>query len=284
MGDFSAEKLFLFVLFALPGAIAIRVYFLWCPIQQKDWKESIFDAVLYSTVGLFVWLMLVPQVVQQFVSRVTPQSGSAVGEQAVAAVIENRGNLALFVFVTPALLSLLWYGLRFHVLHRWAGVDHPTRTAWDWVFSRRQPVYILFHLKDKDAKPAILVGYFNGRSFVTSYPLDAEIYVERVHTLSSECGVGPVVENTNGMLIKLSECQHLEFLNDPTPCPLPFRSRAWRWICDRWQWSAVRARQELSRLTREVETWQMRRAATAGRTAALPPPVTDGLAPLQKAQ
>ncbi|MBA4188255.1 MAG: hypothetical protein C0467_09645 [Planctomycetaceae bacterium] len=220
----------LFVLFALPGAVAIRVYALWCPTPQKDWKESISDAIIYSFVGLTLWMLIVPEVVKQFLSNVMVQKESVnANEQAINAVFASRANLVLFVLITPAVISSVWYFFRLRLLHRWIGFDHPTRTAWDWVFSRKRPVYILFHLKSKgpDDSQTVRVGYFNGRSYVTSYPLDAEIYVERVHQLDANGQVTQPIPDTNGMLIKLSECERLEFLLDPTPIPLTLRQRAW---------------------------------------------------------
>src|SRR6478609_3916279 len=111
MGDFSAEKLFLFVLCALPGAVRIRVYPRWCPVTSKDWQESVFDAVIYSSVGLCLWSVFAPNVVKGFVEGVLPkqQEASIATAHAVSAVFDNRFALILYVFVTPTVLTTSWY-------------------------------------------------------------------------------------------------------------------------------------------------------------------------------
>jgi hypothetical protein len=237
MGDFTSEKLLLFALFALPGAVAVRVYSLWCPVQQKDWKDSLVDSVLYSSVALVAWLLLAPEPVDRFVSEVFQRDESGNTWKPSEALIANRWSLLLFVFVTPAVLSSIWYLLRVHVFHKGIGTDHPTRTAWDWVFTRDTPFYILFHLKarGKDGKQVILAGYYNGYSFVTTYPLDSEIYVERVHEFRPDGTIGNPIPDTDGMLIKQSECEFIQFLLDRASS----RPSVQLWAWERVKWFAM---------------------------------------------
>ena len=68
MGELSVDKLILFVLIALPGAVSIRVYALWCPTSQKDWKDSLTDAIIYSVIGLAIWVMIAPSQIRSFVT------------------------------------------------------------------------------------------------------------------------------------------------------------------------------------------------------------------------
>jgi len=284
MGDFSTEKLFLFGLFALPGAVAIRVYSLWCPAPTKDWKESIFDAVIYSSAGLVLWAILIPSVVKAFVEGVLPkeQEAGVATAHAVNAVFDNRLGLLLYLFVTPTALTTLWYFARLWFFHEHLGFDHPIRTAWDWVFSRRQSLYIFFQLKNrgKDGERVVKVGYFNGSSYVTTYPYDAEIYVERMHVLNPDGTVGPAIPGSNGMLIRLSECEWLEFLKDPTLVALSVRERVWnrakgmpRTVRDGCSRAARKAHERFGPHVTKGIAW-LRNQGRAGRGA--PPPTTGG--------
>lgn len=223
MGDLSADKLALFALFALPGAVAIRVYTLWCPTPEKDWKDSVFDALLYSSVSLAVWQLLVPSTVRGFVTGVLPATPQdpAITPKSVLVVLDHGRELILYSLATPAALTWVWYTLRTRLLHRHLGFDHPIRTAWDWVFSRKKALYVYFILKskDKDGQPNRRLGYFNGVSYVTTYPHEPEIYVERVHQMGPHGQPGMPIPGSAGMLVKLSECERLEFLYDPMPAP-----------------------------------------------------------------
>jgi hypothetical protein len=234
MGDFSPEKLFLFILFALPGAVAIRVYALWFPTPVKDWKESVFDAVTYSTIVFAVWYVFFPSAVKDFVTAVVEAQKHGADEptKTIDTFFGKLFSLVLYVLVTPFLLTLVWSFCRQRFFHRFLGFDHPIRTAWDWVFSRKQALYIFFYLKQKNADGSrfVRVGYFNGNSYVTSYPFDAEIYVERVHQLKPDGTVGQPIPGSGGMLIRLSECEFLEFLLDPTPVKLKVSERVTNWV------------------------------------------------------
>lgn len=63
MEIFESSKLFLFIVFAIQGFIAIKTYSLLCPNQDKDSTQLIIDAVTYSCLnyailGPFIYMML----------------------------------------------------------------------------------------------------------------------------------------------------------------------------------------------------------------------------------
>lgn len=234
MGDLTGEKLLLFVLAALPGALAIRVYSLWCPTPQKDWKESLTDAVIYSVVGLALWVMFYPSAIEGFVETAFLTDTVEGSKKGVAfALLQNCYLLLLYAVVTPAALSCIWYFLRYRVFPRLLGFDHPTRTAWDWVFCRKKPFYLLMHLKSKNAhnQQMVKAGYFNGKSYVAGYPYDPEIYFERVHMVMPDGTIGEAIPCSDGMLIRASEVELFEFLIDPmAPDFVPWYKRCAVWF------------------------------------------------------
>lgn len=218
MGELTADKLLLFVLMALPGAIAIRVYALWCPTAQKDWKESLTDAVIYSVIGLVFWVVFFPEPIQSFVTTAfLTTSEDKTQSGLLKALIDHRHLVILYTVATPVVLACIWYGLRLRVFPRLLGFDHPTRTAWDWVFSRKKPFYMIVFLKTRGEgnTPVKMVGYYGGNSYVTSHPHEPEVFLERVHRLNSDGTIGLPIPDTDGMLIRSAEIERVEFLTFP---------------------------------------------------------------------
>lgn len=216
MGELAPEKALLFVLIALPGVVAIRSYALWLPSQQRDWKEALFDAVFYSMINFFLWAIIYPSAVGGFFERVAAPGLNW------NIVKDYRFELCLYTLVTPLFLTWLWYKLRIGVLHTRFGMDHPIRTGWDWVIRNGGAFYIRFVMKRKDGdkgKPVELGGYFADMSFAATYPQEPEIYVQRLHQLKDDGSFGDEIEDSKGMVIKLSECERVEIMADPHYAP-----------------------------------------------------------------
>lgn len=228
MEDLTGEKLLLFGLVALPGFVAIRVYWLWYPRESKDWKELLTEAVTYSVINLLVWIALFPVVVRGFATAILGKGAQPKNEtlRAFNAVLDYGGTLFLYAVVSPTLLVIVLNFLRRAVFARWFKLDNPLRTAWDWIFTEvahKRPLYVGFKLKSKGEgdKPAYRVGYYNGSSYVASYPMEPEIYVERLHYITEEGGIGPAIPDSRGMFIRLAECEMIEFFDDPSFQPGP---------------------------------------------------------------
>ena len=84
----------------------------------------------------------------------------------------------LAVFVLPAFLGwLASYLLQSPQLRRFAKVViHPVPTSWDYIFSRGEPYWIIFHFKTGER----VGGYYGGRSFASAYPEPQEIVSSRI--------------------------------------------------------------------------------------------------------
>lgn len=217
MAELTLDKVFLFLLLAMPGVVAIRAYGLWVPSIPKDWKDQLVDAVSFSLLNAFVWYVFFPSIVYGFVTGLFSNDAEPNSvPKSVVVVLEHVYWIIGYTLLSPIALTYSWYSLRASVLHRRLGIDHPVRTAWDWVFLRGDAMYLLFVLKSMgDGKQTVIVGYFDGSSYVTTYPLEAEIYVERLHVFNPDKTIGRAVPDSKGMLIKYSECERIEFLRDP---------------------------------------------------------------------
>jgi Family of unknown function (DUF6338) len=218
LGELSIDKVILFVIFALPGLVAIRVYTMRFPGPPKDLKESIVDSVTYSFFNLLTWRFLFPTVVRRYLDAVfDQQSGKQTTPETANLVFADFLNLFLYVLVTPALTAFFWHLLRAKVLPRLFGFDHPVRTAWDWAFARKESFYVIFFMKTKaaDGSAKQKAGYFGGNSYVSAYPIEPEIFLERTHITNKDGSLGQPIPGSAGLLVKMSECESIEFLRDP---------------------------------------------------------------------
>jgi len=81
-------------------------------------------------------------------------------------------------------------------------------------------------------------------SYVSTYPHEPEIFVERVHYVTADGKVGLPVPDGMGMLIKYSECERLEFLRDPGYQPAPAKmlrlGQLWNYLTMRISTKCIR--------------------------------------------
>ena len=126
--------------------------------------------------------------------------------------------------VTPALLASAWYALRKRVLPRLFGFDHPTRTAWDWLFGRKKYLWLWLYLKQKDSggNPICKSGFFGRESYVSTYPYDEGIYLEAVYATDEKGMIlrdfdenGNEIPQTKGMLVRGDEIERIEVYRIP---------------------------------------------------------------------
>lgn len=67
---------------------------------------------------------------------------------------------------------------------------------------------MLFHLKDG----AVVGGFCGDRSLASSHPQPQDIYVEQVWELDDQNSFVRPIEGTQGLIIRMDECSHVELL------------------------------------------------------------------------
>lgn len=95
MPDLDIEKLLLFLVFVVPGFVALKVYDLLIPAERRDFSSSIVEVISFSMVNLAImsWAILLLIKGQFYKEHQTLFLLSAVG----------------ILFVTPAGLAILVY-------------------------------------------------------------------------------------------------------------------------------------------------------------------------------
>jgi hypothetical protein len=194
MPDLSIEKLLLFLFAVVPGFIAIQVYSLKCPPAKREWGNSLIEVTTYSLINLTIWWWWVARIVTTPFAQIDPLTLTAA--------------MVIVCLLSPVLLALGWYWLRTRLLHHKLGMDHPTPRGWDHFVKNNHHFCALFHLKNGK----MVGGYFGARSYAATFPQEPEIYVEQVWRVNEDGEFVEMVPGTMGAVIRLSECERVEFL------------------------------------------------------------------------
>jgi Family of unknown function (DUF6338) len=202
MPDLSIEKLIFFLFAVLPGFIAMQVYGLKCPTAKRDWGNSLVEVITYSLTNLTIWLAWVLRIVRTPFKDIDS--------------LELTAAVICVCFVSPILLSLGWYWLRTTFLHKKLKMDHPTPRGWDHFVKIHPEYWVLFHWKNGKVSG----GYFGGDSYASTFPQEPEIYVEEMWRVDDRGEFTEMVEGTLGGVIRISECERVEFLRiERGECP-----------------------------------------------------------------
>lgn len=78
--------------------------------------------------------------------------------------------------------------------------------AWDYVFGKHDPFWIIVHLKN-DHK---IGGRFDLKSFASSHPAEEQIYLEEVWYLGDDDQFLCPVEHSRGIIIMNNEIRAVE--------------------------------------------------------------------------
>jgi hypothetical protein len=81
------------------------------------------------------------------------------------------------------------------------------RGSWDYVFGKRNPFWIIVHLKNGQK----IGGFFGDESFASSNPADEQIYLEEVWVLDDDGRFLSPAEGSRGIIIMNDEIRAVEF-------------------------------------------------------------------------
>jgi len=187
----TPERLGLFLVFVVPGFVAMKTHDLLIPAAARNWGSSLVDAIAYSmlNVAALFWFIGLLQ---------------GDGFQTHHPVLHALGMFGV-LFVAPIGWAFLArYALTSRLLRRL--VLDPAPTAWDFVFSKRRPAWVLFHLKTGQK----LGGLFWLNSTASAFPNTADIYVEEVWRVDSQGRFLERIDQTAGALVKRDDCSLIE--------------------------------------------------------------------------
>jgi hypothetical protein len=193
MDIWDADKLLLFIAFAIPGFISLKLYETVFPSEPRASSERVIDAVAYSCINYAVLVWPIYEVETQQLRVTNP-----------------HGYIAFYVFVlliAPALLVLVYAALRRANLMQNV-LPHPTEKPWDFVFGKRFPYWVIVTLQDGNK----IAGRYGERSFASSAPAPAQLYLEEAWVFKDD-GFERQRTDTAGILILGPDIVSVELVN-----------------------------------------------------------------------
>ncbi|WP_033443038.1 DUF6338 family protein [Saccharothrix sp. NRRL B-16314] len=200
----TVVQLVLLVLLVLPG---ISYQFvrerLRGPVPwERDLGERVLRAIVASIVLDSAYLAVAgPALIR--LTRGTPPgelNGFVQQPRAVGAVA------VLLFLVVPAAAA---FAVSLVERRRRKSTYRRTPTAWDHAFRDREPCFVRVRLKDGNWAG----GWYGHRSYATSYPHPAELYLESARVMTPEGEFGPRVQGTAGVRLRAEDFDVLEFIS-----------------------------------------------------------------------
>ncbi|WP_183075967.1 DUF6338 family protein [Salmonella enterica] len=190
-------KLFLFVLFIMPGFISMRVYRLFHPSADSDTSKVLIDVVSYSCINFSI--LLIPiyliEINNVFISH---------------PVLYYLFYIFVLIIV-PVLLPIILLKIRSCEKVKQV-LPHPIGRSWDYFFSTRQCCWVLVTLKNGKKYG----GYYGGQSFASNSPEPEQIYLEKHWALDDDGDFDHELTDTLGIIILTNEIESVEFIKVKT--------------------------------------------------------------------
>ncbi|EGD1988141.1 hypothetical protein IAL07_004667 [Salmonella enterica] len=185
-------KLFIFVLFVVPGFISIKVYEVLHPSVKKESSKLIIDAVAYSCINYGIWFLPA-----YFAEKYNLYEHATFFYYCIYVVI---------FLISPLLLPLILHKLRLSVFLK-NRLPHPIGQPWDYFFRDAPECWIIVTLKDGKK----IGGLYAANSFASSSPEPFQLYLCEHWVINDDGGFERPRVDTLGVLILTTEILTVEF-------------------------------------------------------------------------
>ena len=180
------ERIDEIIVLIVPGFVSLKVWTLINPTARLQLSNYVLDIVVYSALnfGVLSWILVVT-------------GDSSLSKRIVA-------GLVVFVVaptVWPLLLRAILNSRRLQ-----GRIVNPIPLAWDHVFGKGDPYFVLVHLKDGN----LIGGLYAGDAFASSYPEVQEIYLSEVWRIDEKGRFQKKIEATRGVLLNRDVIEYLE--------------------------------------------------------------------------
>lgn len=199
----TVMQLVLLVLLVLPGITYQFLRERWRgPVPgERDFGERILRAIVASIALDVVYVIVAgPALVK------LARGDGAKGWNGFAQHPRLVGLVAALLFlVIPAVAAAVvsWFARR-----RLKSTFRPIPTAWDHAFRDREPCFVRVRLKDGNWAG----GWYGNRSYASSYPHPADLYLESARVMSPDGEFGGRVSGTDGLRLRAEDFDVLEFV------------------------------------------------------------------------
>lgn len=196
----------LFIVFLVPGFIFRIVEGQFAYLDKRlDWGRFALGLLARSTI---VYAIVGPWIFQSW------QSGW----------IQSHPVAAIYLFASLALLLSVALGIFAGIVRQkeWLRKfierfdlkpfeQHDIPTAWDRVFSKAEPSWIIVTFKDQSQ----VTGWYGSDSYVSSDPDERDLFISST-VRTNEKGELEIAENSGGVYIRIDEIKTIEFIAEPT--------------------------------------------------------------------
>ena len=186
--QFDWSKLSFFALFALPGFVSLQIWSLTVPTNEKLLKDSLPEALGFGVLNAMVGGPLV--------ILLSPRNPWAF--------------YALLVFTLVA-LPAAWPFVTKWCLGKLSEHDvilNQNRNGWDAVFQRRDPLFVIVHLKDGRR----IGGFFGASSYAGLHPASGHLYLEQLWRLSARGQFQEPIPGSRGLILRPDDYHFIELL------------------------------------------------------------------------
>ncbi len=190
--EFGWSNLAIVALFALPGFISLRVWSLIFPTSERPLKDEIGEAISFGILNAMIcaplFLLLHP---------VTP--------------VEYYGSAVLTLVALPAIwpFPILWL---IRKLEKLEFILLSSRSAWDDVFLRNEPYFVIVHLNNGGR----VGGYYGAKSFAGLHPISGHLYLEQLWYMDDSGKFTSAVPDSRGLILRPGDYKYVELLAIPT--------------------------------------------------------------------
>lgn len=191
MADLFENNLILFIIFIIPGFISIKIYEMITPVDKRDFSKSIIEVIVYScfNYAALSWLIYL-LLKNQF-------------------IIDRTFLYILIIVFILLIFPILWPILLLKIIH-WGFikkiVTNPIPKPWDYVFLKREPYWIIIHLKNGK----MVGGIYNTDSYASLYPIEEQLYLQQVWKLDSNGKFKTPIDRTKGIIVMREDISSIE--------------------------------------------------------------------------
>lgn len=195
MDIWDENKLILFLAFVIPGFVSLKAYEMLFLSVPKEKASLIIDAVAYSCLN---YAILFPAI--YYLDQVIRIKDLHLVFFAIL--------WSIILFVAPIIWVILLKVIRqSKCLQKW--LPHPTECAWDYVFGKRIPRWVIVVMRDGKK----IAGKYGYNSFASSGSCKGQIYIEETWVLNPDGGFERPRDTTGGTLILSPEIESIEFFS-----------------------------------------------------------------------
>ena len=192
MEIFSTDKIFLFILFFVPGFISMKVYQLLVASEPSKFSESLNEAIGFSSINFasLSWLI----------------------------ILIHRNNFYLnylvwyliiclfIIFIAPIIWPILYVRLtKSKRLRKY--ILSPIKSPWDYYFEKGKSAWVIVNLKSGEK----IGGVYSCNSFASAFPQNNQIYLEELWVIDGQGKFLKKKERTNGTIIFCNDIKSIEF-------------------------------------------------------------------------